>query len=176
VSADWLGDEELAEARRLVPIFCVDVLLWRRGSGSLEFGLIERLDAYGEPTWNLIGGRVRRDEPIAEAIRRHIENAIELPGFEPPDPRRPDVLTEYLHRDAPVASSGDVPFDPRQHAVAVGYLVEVRGDADLRPGGEARDFRWFAAADLPPADAIGFGQWEEVKGLVRRAEICGADA
>ena len=65
MSADWLSDEELAEARRLVPILCVDVLLWRRGSGSLELALIERLDAYREPTWNLIGGRVRRDEPVA---------------------------------------------------------------------------------------------------------------
>jgi ADP-ribose pyrophosphatase YjhB (NUDIX family) len=162
----FLTEAELTEAQRLVPIFCVDVLLCRRRGGSPAFGLIERLDGYGNPSWNLIGGRVRRDEPIAAAIRRHIEDSVVLSGYELPDVRRPDVLTEYPHGDAPAKSAGEVPFDPRQHAVSVGYLVEVSGNAKLSPGGEARDFRWFSEADLPLARGVGFGQHEAIAALV----------
>ena len=46
--------------------------------------------------------------------------------------------------------------DPRKHAVALGYVVKLTGS--ITPMGEAVDFRWFAANELPPDDEIGFDQ------------------
>ena len=70
-----LSEEDLANARGLVPIACVDVLPWRCAEqGALEICLIERQDRSGQ--WNLIGGRIRRTEEIDAAVRRHLLGAL----------------------------------------------------------------------------------------------------
>ena len=44
--------------------------------------------------------------------------------------------------------------DPRQHAIGLTFALEISGE--IRPQGEALDFRWFEPGKLPAAPGIWF--------------------
>jgi len=151
-----------AAVRRLVPIACVDALPYRERDGAIEIGLIRRRLADGRGTgWNLVGGAVRRGEPLADALARHLRATLG-PGaaWTLPDTERPVLAAEYFPRPEPPRRR-----DPRKHAIALSYLVAVAGD--VTAAGEALEFRWFAP-DARPADAeVGFDQGDVIAALVR---------
>ena len=149
----WLDAETFALVQRSVPVLCVDVLVWRDGDAGRQVCLIHRDVPQGGRTWCLVGGRVRLDEPLADAVRREVRSAL---GVDVRDVApHPHVVAEY-ERDP-----GSVLHDPRQHSVALTWAVRL--DAEPTPGGEALDARWFAADDLPP---MGFGQAAVVRDVL----------
>jgi len=146
-----LTEEELHRARELVPIACVDVLPWRRSEAhDIEVCLIEREDRPGQ--WNLIGGRIRREETVGAAVRRHLLSTLG-PGvsWTRSDFSQPEVVGQYFP-----ARTGDHGLDPRQHAISLTYALELAGE--VRAGGEATTYRWLGLDELPERDQIGYGQ------------------
>lgn len=159
----WLRGEEYAKLVDSTALPGVDILLCSLREGAPAYLLIERLDEVGNRALNLIGGRIRRDESIAESLERHIENALS-PGarFTVTDLTHPIGVTEYLAQ--PAAPGG--PFDPRKHQVSLNYIGAVEGE--LVAGGEALDFAWFDLKDDAP-ERVGFGQRSVINELIAAA-------
>jgi ADP-ribose pyrophosphatase YjhB (NUDIX family) len=168
----WSSDEDWAWAEDRVPIPCVDLLpiLVVDGDASPQVGLIRRRVPEGDVRWALIGGRIRRDESLLDAVRRHV---VETLGVEPviagTDPQ-PVYVAQYF----PERRQG-FPWDPRKHAVSLTFVAALNGNPSAR--GEALEFSWFDAENLPSSRSFGFGQdlvvqaclrlIREIPGLVR---------
>jgi ADP-ribose pyrophosphatase YjhB (NUDIX family) len=144
-----LSDDDLATARALVPILCVDLVPVRRLDSGVEVGLILRsMPSRPEPVWCHLGGRVRRGETVRAALLRHLRST--LTGVEvdlPPDPQ-PQRVVQWFPEPGPVHLGLLHGFDPRQHAVALVHAVTLRGTAAVPAGGEGTAFRWWRPADL----------------------------
>lgn len=148
-----IPDAQWHKIENLIPIACVDVMPWQRlPGGALRLGLIRREDEIGRLRWNLIGGRVRIDETLAEALHRHIVETLG-PSFQwsRSDFRSPETVGEYLR-----TKDDDFGFDLRHHAIALAYTFECMGSVAV--GGEAVEFELFAPDSLPQRNEIGFQQ------------------
>ncbi|MDB5304522.1 MAG: hypothetical protein JWM97_2071 [Phycisphaerales bacterium] len=152
----WLSAADWKRVQGTVPICCVDVVPVARTSGSSrtiqKVGLILRDTPHQGRRWCLVGGRLFRDESIAQAIIRQIRETLgPTVRFEvPPDPQ-PTYIAQYF-----TTPQGANPVDPRQHAIGLTFVVGVEGD--ITPSGEAHHFEWFEVEKLPLPDQFGFGQ------------------
>jgi ADP-ribose pyrophosphatase YjhB (NUDIX family) len=146
-----------------VPILCVDLLPRRSAGAGARYLLIRRQDRVGRLGWNMVGGRIRIDEPIGDAAQRHLTETL---GSKVSPLARdwtaPDLIAEYAR-----SPGGGAPVDPDQHAVALTYVVDLDGEPVA--AGEATGFAWFEAESLPAAAEFGFGQGTYVHLLVGRA-------
>lgn len=142
----WLSEFALAETRSRVPILYVEAVPARVDTqGQIEhIGVLLRTSAAtGEITRTLVSGRVLHGESIREALQRNIEKDLGPAAF----PRLPlspvpATVAEYL------PFPGVSPLhDPRQHAVALVYVVPVTGECDPRQ--DALELTW-----LTPAEAL----------------------
>jgi ADP-ribose pyrophosphatase YjhB (NUDIX family) len=159
-----IPDDQWRSIEKLIPITCVDVLLWTRQEGpEPRLGLIRRLNEAGSLAWNLVGGRVLLDETIEQALRRHIVETVGPDiSWSRTDFRQPVIVGEYLR--SRVDGYG---FDPRHHAVALAYTLECTGKVAV--GGEAVEFEFFAPDALPTPAEIGFAQDAVIYRLVEHA-------
>jgi len=165
----WLSDRELSQVRSEMPIVYVNIVPVRtHTTGEItEVGLLLRADA-GMMSRALIAGRVLYHETLRDAIIRNIEKDLGLAAM-PRVPLSPTPFTiaEYF------PTEGFATFhDPRQHAVALSYVVAVDGDCE--PSQNALDIVWLspeeAASDDVAAEMTG-GQ----HALLRHALLhCGA--
>jgi len=151
----WLSDEELAEARRRLPLLYVEAVPVRvDGSGIVtEVGILLRANAVGAITRTLVSGRVMYGETLRDALFRHLEKDLGPMAFPllPASPV-PFSVAEYF------PWPGDSPFtDSRQHAVSLAYVVPVTGTCDPRQ--DALELTWMtpkdAASEAVTADMEG---------------------
>ena len=160
----WLSEFALAEARSRVPILYVEAVPVRMDSlGRIEHvGLLLRGSASGELSRSLVSGRVFHGESIREALLRNLEKDLGPAAF----PRLPASIV-------PVAVAEYYPLpgvaplhDPRQHAVALVYVVTVTGDCDPRQ--DALELTW-----LTPTEALSPEVLDDLEGgrgtLLRQA-------
>lgn len=154
----WIPEEEYKAIRGRVPIVCVDLLPIADGS-KLQVGLIRR-NTCGGQGWCLIGGAVLIDEPLTDAVARHLKVTLGSGVSLAPWTLRMITVAEYFRQQRPAAL-----HDPRKHAIALTYLGVCIGDPV--PGGEASDFRWFAPDQLPSSAEFGFGQDRIVGKLIQ---------
>lgn len=151
----WIPEEEYEFIRASVPIVCVDVLLSPHDAPG-QIGLIRRATYDGSFGWCLIGGAVLRNEPLFDAVDRHVHAT--LGG-------NIRVVRSTMHLGAVIEyfsepGLGDF-YDPRKHAVAITYTAGCEFNGKPEAAGEAIDFHWFSIDDLPRID-FGFGQGEAV--------------
>jgi ADP-ribose pyrophosphatase YjhB (NUDIX family) len=71
----WIPQAQYEMIQAAVPVLCVDVVLHPAGFPR-QAGLIRRAGAARE-TWCMIGGRVLRDEPLPDAVSRHVRARTE---------------------------------------------------------------------------------------------------
>lgn len=164
----WLSDRELNHVRSELPLLYVNAIPVRinpRGEVS-EVGLLLRADE-GVISRTLVAGRVLYHETIRDALIRNLEKdlgAVALPRV--PLSPTPFSIAEYF------PTPGITPFhDPRQHAVALSYVVAV--DGDCSPQQNALDIVW-----LTPEEAASEDVAQEMSGgqdvLLRRGlAFCG---
>ncbi len=148
---DHLPQELYAIIESSIPIVCVDIIpVILDDEGEVDsVGLILRKSPFG-PVWCHLGGRVRYGETVGDAIERHVHET--LSGAEPIieiDPQ-PDYVYQWFP-DAVAPRATSLPFgtDPRKHAVALSFAIEVDGDPTPTEKGEALEFEYFAVDDLP---------------------------
>ncbi|WGW10984.1 NUDIX hydrolase family protein [Saxibacter everestensis] len=164
-SDGWLEPDELSEARRRLPMVYVNGVPVRVDSaGAVQsIGLLLQSSADGEISRELVSGRVFYHERIRDALLRHIEKDLgpmALPQV-PPSPQ-PFTVAEYFPTEG---VSGY--FDPRQHAVALAYILPVTGD--FSPRQDALRLDW-----LTPDEAAGSAVQAEMasgQGLVLRQAL-----
>ncbi|MFD3943095.1 NUDIX hydrolase family protein [Streptomyces sp. NPDC058579] len=136
----WLTTDELDSARARMPILYVEAVPVRvDDSGEVtSIGLLLRIGADGTISRTLVSGRVMHHERVRDALLRHLEKdlgPVALPRV--PSSLQPFTIAEYF------PTAGVTPYhDPRQHAVALAYVVPVSGDC--RPRQDALDLVWFS--------------------------------
>jgi ADP-ribose pyrophosphatase YjhB (NUDIX family) len=155
---DWIPQAEYDAIQARVPILCVDLLPIR--AGREEIGMIRRETHSGGEGWCMIGGAVKRNEGLVEAITRHVQSTLGIGlAFELCTPE-PLTVAEYF----PDPTVGKL-HDPRKHAVALTYAAECSGEPQAR--GEALEFRWFRRNELDDVQ-FGFGQGAVVTRVLAR--------
>ena len=160
----WFSSEELENIRGRMPVLYVQAVPVRvdEAGAVTHIGLLMRVSPDGSFHRSVVSGRVLYHERIRDALLRHLEKdlgPVALPRV--PSSPQPFTVAEYF------PTPGITPFhDPRQHAVAMAYVVPVSGDC--RPRQDALDLVW-----LTPEEAAGPQVGEELTGgqgvLVRQA-------
>jgi len=136
----WLTTNELELARTRLPILYVEAVPVRVDDSGVvtSIGLLLRIASDGVVSRALVSGRVLHHERVRDALLRHVEKdlgPVALPQI--PASLQPFTVAEYF------PTEGVTPFhDPRQHAVALAYIVPVTGDC--RPRQDALDLVWFS--------------------------------
>ncbi|MGB8019977.1 MAG: DUF4916 domain-containing protein [Candidatus Nanopelagicales bacterium] len=134
----WLNTEELSAIRGHMPILYVEAVPVRvDASGRIvAVGLLLRARPDGTISRAVVAGRVLYKELIRDALIRHLEKdlgPVALPRL--PVSMAPFTVVEYFP-DPTVTGF----HDPRQHAVALAYVVPV--DGDCAPSQSAIDLAW----------------------------------
>jgi ADP-ribose pyrophosphatase YjhB (NUDIX family) len=141
----WLSEIALDETRSRVPILYVEAVPVRIDTyGQIErVGVLLRGSASGELTRTLVSGRVYHNESVREALLRNLEKDLGSTAF----PQLPTSLTPFTVAEY-FPLPGVAPLhDPRQHAVALAYVVPVTGQCDPRQ--DALELTW-----LTPDEAM----------------------
>jgi ADP-ribose pyrophosphatase YjhB (NUDIX family) len=146
--SSWLSHDELESTRARVPIVYVEAVPVRVDDlGRVtSVGLLLRQTPDGRIARALVSGRVMYGERVRDALMRHMEKDLgpmALPHI--PVTPVPFSVVEYFP-DATVTGY----HDPRQHAVALAFVVPVAGDCS--PSQESLDLAWFT-----PHEAAGDG-------------------
>lgn len=143
----WLTEDELDEVRDRVPqvyVQAVPVRLDHLGRIS-HVGLLLRAMADGSISRAVVSGRVHHRELVREALWRHLSDDLG-PDAEPQLPPAPAPFTVAEYFPEPERTGFT---DPRQHAVALVYLVAVTGECE--PAADALDFSWIRVGELDAA-------------------------
>ena len=142
----WLSEIALDETRARVPILYVEAVPVRIDAlGQVQHvGILLRGSATtGELSRTLVAGRVMHGESVREALLRNLEKDLGPTAFpQLPTSIVPFTVAEYF------PLPGVAPLhDPRQHAVALAYIVPVSGECNPRQ--DALELTW-----LTPEEAM----------------------
>lgn len=142
---NWLEPDELARLRRRLPmayINAVPALLDDHGVPE-KVGLLLRTGDDGSLVREVIGGRVRFHETLRDALMRHAEKDLGPLAFPSlPSSLNPFHVAEYF----PTEGASKL-HDPRQHAIALCYILPVQGECTPRQ--DALSLDW-----LTPDEAL----------------------
>ncbi|KFF30966.1 DUF4916 domain-containing protein [Bifidobacterium bombi] len=138
----WLPAVRIDRLRREVPLVYVEVVPVRCDDlGRIsEVGSLVRVRDNGSVERTLVKGRLLFHETIREALARNIGKdlgEIALPVI--PPSLQPFTVAEFF--PTPGISRF---YDPRQHAVALCYVVVISGDC--KPQDSSLDVQWCAIA------------------------------
>lgn len=159
---NWFEDEEFSRLRRRMPIPYVNAIPVRVGeTGNVErIGLLLRSLDDGTLGREVVGGRIRFHESIRTALMRHAENDLgpmALPVI--PPAIAPFHIAEYFPTEG-----SSLLFDPRQHAISMCFILEVRGECT--PRADALSLDWLTPEEtLRPdiTDELCHGQEHVLK-------------
>ena len=134
----WLSSDEINRMRREIPIPYVVVVPVRTDDlGRVaQIGSLLRVTDDGGIERTLIAGRVLYHESLREAVARNVAKDlgdIALPQL--PISLQPFTVAEFF----PTPGLSDY-YDPRQHAIALCYVVPIAGDC--KPQDETLDVEW----------------------------------
>jgi len=147
----WLSEEELAESRGRVPILYVEALPVRvdHAGRVVEVGLLLRGSLVtGAINRTLVSGRVLHGERVRDALIRHLEKDLGPTAFPAlPTTIVPAAVAEYF------PWPGERLSDPRQHAVALAYVVPVTGEC--QPRQDALELSWLTPEEAAEESIAG---------------------
>ena len=134
----WLPSDEINRMRREIPIpYVVVVPVRTDGLGRVaQIGSLLRVTDDGGIERTLIAGRVLYHESLREAVARNVAKDlgdIALPQL--PISLQPFTVAEFF----PTPGLSEY-YDPRQHAIALCYMVPIAGDC--KPQDETLDVEW----------------------------------
>ena len=152
---NWLSPADWKWAQDHLPIACADVVPVTTaddGRTIQQVGLILRNTPHEGKRWCIVGGRMWRNESLADAAGRQLRETLgPNVKFKIDLDRQPDFVIQYFTTSRPIGL-----VDPRQHAITLAIVVPITGV--MVPMGEALEFKWFDPSALPPAEQWGFGQ------------------
>jgi len=162
---NWLAADDWKWVQDTMPIACADVVpvqLTGDGKTIQKIGLIHRDTPHQGMRWCMVGGRMWRNESLAEAASRQLRETLGPSVRFAIDPdRQPDFVVQYFTTPRAIGF-----HDPRQHAITLAIVVPIEGE--ITAMGEAAAFRWFAPNDLPPANEWGFEQDRATRECLKR--------
>jgi ADP-ribose pyrophosphatase YjhB (NUDIX family) len=141
----WLSEEDLAATRGRVPILYVEAVPVRVDPDGrvASVGLLLRSSrTTGAITRSLVSGRVLHGERIRDALMRNLEKDLGPTAFPVlPTALVPGAIAEYF------PWPGERLHDPRQHAVALAFVIPVSGEC--QPRQDALEITW-----VTPTEAV----------------------
>ncbi len=141
---------------------CVPVRLASDGQTIEQIGLIHRDTPHQGKRWCMVGGRMYRNESVADAIARQLRETLGPDVlFEIDFDRQPDFVAQYFTQ-----KRSEGLLDPRQHALTMAFVVPIRGVVVAM--GEADLFQWFDRDSLPAPDQFGFEQDRVIRECLER--------
>ncbi|AXT86636.1 DUF4916 domain-containing protein [Aeromicrobium sp. A1-2] len=147
----WLPDFALDETRARVPILYVEAVPVRIDAlGQVEsIGVLLRGNATtGAMTRTLVSGRVLHGESVREALLRNLEKDLGPTAFpQLPATTVPFSVAEYF----PLPGVSPL-YDPRQHAVALAYVVPVSGECNPRQ--DALELTWLTPSEASTPEVL----------------------
>jgi len=165
----WMSSDGLDQVRAQVPMVYVEAVPVRVDHlGRIErVGMLLRAQPDGTVSRAVVSGRVLFNETVREALWRHLSKDLG-PDAAPrlPPGVAPFTVTEYF--PDPERSGF---HDPRQHAVALGFVVPC--DGECAPPPSALDLTWLSVAEAL-SDATAREMADGHGRLVRQAlAFCG---
>ena len=141
----YLPHDTLLTVVRHTPLVSID-LVCRNARGEVLLGLRQNRPAQG--TWFVPGGRILKDERVADALRRIA--AAEL-GFHPDEvaAARPLGVFEHLYPDN-FSGTADV----TTHYVVLAYEVTVGEDSVRALDSQHSALQWWPVDALLASDAV----------------------
>lgn len=142
-ATSWLSEEDLSYVRDRVPIVYVEAVPVRiNHRGEVDrVGLLLTFRPDGSVSRAIVSGRVLYGETIRDALWRHLTKDLG-PDLDPQLPVSPSPFTVAEYLPDPDKTGY---HDPRQHAVALAYVVPIAGEAT--PSEDALDFTWLTVAE-----------------------------
>lgn len=141
--SQWLSADSLEDARSRLPIIYVNVVPVRIDSnGNISHvGLLLTVAPDGSINRAIVAGRVLYGEKIRDAINRHIVKDLGPAAFPRiPISLQPFDVIEYFPDPSVTGFQ-----DPRQHAVALSYVIAVTGEC--QPSQDALDLVWLSVEE-----------------------------
>ena len=134
----WLEPDDINRVRRQLPIAYVEIVPVRTDDlGRISHvGSLLRVGDDGSVVRTLITGRVLFHETLREAIARNVAKDLgdlALPVL--PQSLQPFTVAEFF----PTPGLSEY-YDPRQHAIALCYVVPIPGEC--KPQDETLDVDW----------------------------------
>jgi ADP-ribose pyrophosphatase YjhB (NUDIX family) len=162
---NWLNASDWKWVQDTLPIACCDVVpvqVGNDGRSIAKIGLIYRDTPHQGMRWCMVGGRMHRNQTIAEAGTRQLRETLGPDvRFEIDPNRQPDFVVQYFTSRRPVGF-----LDPRQHAITMAIVVAIYGD--ITAMGEAQSFQWFDRDALPSTYHFGFEQDKVIEACLKR--------
>lgn len=160
----WLDARDIERARKQIPIVYVQVVPVRTDElgRTVQIGTLLSIDEVEEEGLTgvniaasadgikrtIVSGRVLFHESIREAIARNISKDLgELALPQIPLSLQPFTVAEYF----PTPGLSEC-YDPRQHAVALCYVVPIAGDC--KPSDETLEVEWTSPEVVSSSDFL----------------------
>lgn len=160
----WLSEEDLDHARSLLPIVYIQAIPVRLDPlGCIsEIGLLLQGTSEGHMVRTFVSGRVMYRETVRAALLRHLEKDLGSLAFpQMPSSTVPFAVSEFFPSPSETGLTDD-----RQHAVALSYIIPVRGECEPRQ--DALQLSW-----MTPDEALSPDVQAEFEGgrgdLIRQA-------
>ena len=138
--------EHLVELVRGLPLVSVDLVLVRGGTEIL-LGLRTNRPAQG--SWFVPGGRILKDEPRADALKRVAARELGIADIAALKPQLLGVFEHFY----PDCFAGDIGVST--HYVVIAHRIDVPAGFGI-PGGDDqhRSLRWWPLAEAAASDAV----------------------
>lgn len=153
----WLSDREYELITKKTPIPTVNLVIIRQNMNRWEVLLLIRKIGYGSGSWCIIGGRVRMDESIKQAINRHARDlGVKVKIISP------------FERNFPCFIDDRNTQDETKHPISMVYPVKIVSGKIRDEGMEYKGYKWFLINKLPK---IAYGQKLQIKKTIEKLNI-----
>ncbi len=150
----YVSNELYKQITDAFPVICVDVVPVDIKHGLI--GTITRATGRDANKLALVGGRIRKNETISQAILRHIQTDLGLNNFSflPTNSEdAPFLVQQYGHGNAKTEKFEC--YDPTKHSIGLTYIIEIKETPE--PKHEASEFHWLGINDIPKDTAFNQG-------------------
>jgi ADP-ribose pyrophosphatase YjhB (NUDIX family) len=144
VRPGWLEPEGLESIRGQVPMVYVEAVPVRVDhlGRVVRVGLLLRPHSDGTFSRAVVSGRILHNETLREALWRHLAKDLGPDA----DPQLPAAIAPFTVAEYFPDPTRSGLHDPRQHAVALCYVVPCAGEC--QPSQDALEFTWLSPEEL----------------------------
>lgn len=153
----WLNEQEYQLITKKIPIPTVNLVIIRQNMNRWEILLLVRKTGYASGRWCMIGGRVRIEETLEQAIDRHAR-----------DLKVKVKIISPFESNFPVFIDDRNTQDETKHPISMIYPVKIVSGQVRDEGEEYKGYKWFPIDKLPK---IAYGQKLQIKKTIEKLHI-----
>lgn len=149
----WLNEQEYYLITKKTPIPTVNLVILKQNKNRWEILLLVRKTGYAKGRWCMIGGRVRIDESLKQAINRQASDLkVKVKIISPFNLNFPAFIDDRNTQDK------------TKHPISLVYPAVITSGKVREEGEEYKGYKWFPINKLPK---IAYGQKLQIKKLLK---------